>query len=226
MKKKILLYGVGTYKNRGVEAIIQSTLNQIDTSDYDLTIASHDHDYNRYYYNDKVSKYIKHYKKQDELTKEEQELEKYYQSIPFDYNNFELLYQSDVVKELEESDICISVGGDNYCYDFCTWLYALDKKSKDSNKKTVLWGASLFEEINDLELISNLKNFDILVIRESLSYNAISKYVPKEKIIFVPDPAFSLEKEEVELDEWYKDRNNFIDVNIDYEVDQTYKWEV
>lgn len=26
--------------------------------------------------------------------------------------------------------------------------------------------------------------------------------------------------------EWYKDRNNFIDVNIDYEVDQTYKWEV
>ena len=38
------------------------------------------------------------------LTESEKELEKYYQSIPFDYNNFELLYQSDVVKELEESD--------------------------------------------------------------------------------------------------------------------------
>lgn len=206
MKKKILLYGVGTYKNRGVEAIIQSTLNQINEKDYDLTIASHDHDYNRHYYNDKITKYIKHYRKSNELTESEKELEKYYQSIPFDYNNFELLYQSDVVKELEESDICISVGGDNYCYDFCTWLYALDKKSKDSNKKTVLWGASLFEEINDLELINNLRNFDVLVIRESLSYDAVSKYVPKEKIIFTPDPAFSLEKEEVKLEEWYHNR--------------------
>lgn len=206
MKKKVLLYGVGTYKNRGVEAIVQSTLNQINTEDYEVSVATHDYNYNKEKYTDKVKKYIKHYTKSNELSKEDKALENYYKSIPFDYNNFELLYQKEVVNTLEESDICISVGGDNYCYDFCTWLYALDKKSKDTKKKTVLWGASLFEEIEDNELINNLRNFDVLVIRESLSYNAVSKYVPKEKILYVPDPAFSLEKKEVQLDNWYKNR--------------------
>ncbi len=206
MKKKILLYGVDTYKNKGVEAIVQSTIKQIDKKDYVISLASHDHEYNQNFYTDRIKKYIKHYKKSNELTESEKKLEEYYQSIPFDYNNFELLYQNEVVDELEKSDICISVGRDNYCYDFCTWLYALDKKSHNENKKTVLWGASLYEELDDIELIKNLKNFDVLVIRESLSYNAVRKYVPEEKIILAPDPAFSLEPKEVKLNKWYKER--------------------
>ena len=137
-KKKILIYGVSTFKNRGVEAIINSTLGQIDTKDYDITLASYDLPYNTNKYTDRV-KYVDHYRMND-LTKEEQELEKKYQTMPFDYNNFELLYQRDVVKEIEASDICISAGGDNYCYNPCTWLYSLDNKSRSLGKKTVLWG--------------------------------------------------------------------------------------
>ena len=148
-KQKILLYGVGTFKNKGVEAIINSTLNQIDKNKYEIAMASHDYTHNQNYYNDRVYKHIKHYKKNDELTEDEKKIEDQYKSIPFDYNNFELLYQNDVVRELEKSDIAISVGGDNYCYDNCTWLYALDKKSKEMNKKTVLWGASLYEKIEN-----------------------------------------------------------------------------
>lgn len=210
MKKKILLYGIGTYKNKGVEAIIQSTINQIDGKKYEISAATHDYIYNKNFYNNKIKKYIKHYTRSHELTPLEKKLEKKYQSIPFDYNNYELLYQRQVVEQLENSDICISVGGDNYCYDYCTWLYALDKKSKELNKKTVLWGASLFEEITDTELINNLRNFDALVIRESLSYEAVKKYVPEEKILFAPDPAFSLEATEVKLDNWYKNRKIII----------------
>lgn len=220
-KQKVLLYGIGTYKNKGVEAIVQSTLNQIDMNKYEVSAASHDYDYNKTLYNKEIKKYIKHYKKSDELNEEEKELEKKYQNMPFDYNNFELLYQNEVVKEIEKSDICISVGGDNYCYDFCTWLYALDKKSHDLNKKTVLWGVSLFEEINDLELINNLNNFDVIVTRESLSYEAIKKCVPEERILFRPDPAFSLEKKEVKLNSWYKNKEfvilNFSPLTIERE---------
>ena len=46
MKKSILLYGVGTLKNKGVEAIIKSTIKQVD-SDYEIFMASHDYDYNK-----------------------------------------------------------------------------------------------------------------------------------------------------------------------------------
>lgn len=220
--KNLLLYGVGTFKNRGVEAIINSTLNQIDQKDFSITIASHDYDYNKGLYPD--VKHVKHYYKSEALTEEERALEKHYQEIPFDYHNFEYLYQKDVVAAMKNSDICISVGGDNYCYSYCTWLYALDSLSHKLGKKTVLWGASLFEEITEDELIHDLSHFDVLVIRESLSYNAVRKWVSEEKIIFAPDPAFSLEKKTVLLNDWYQKRKivalNFSPLTIQTEVQE------
>ncbi len=212
MKKRILFYGVGTFKNRGVEALVQSTLKQIDKSKYDVSVATFDYDLNKNFYAGKV-KYIKHYKKSDELDENDKKLEEQYKKEEFDYDKFELLYQKEVVKEIESSDICISIGGDNYCYDYCTWLYSLDKKSHQNNKKTILWGASLFEEINDLELINDLTNFDVLVMRESISYNAVKKIIPEEKLILTVDPAFALEKKKVELNKWYKDKK-YIILNI------------
>ena len=204
MKKNILLYGVGTFKNRGVEAIINSTLKEIDFKKYNVAIASHDYEYNKNLYTN--VKHIKHYYKSQELTTEEKEEEEKYKQIKFDYHNFEKLYQKDVIKEVENADICISVGGDNYCYPHCTWLYTIDEYAHKLGKKTVLWGASLFEEINDDELLNDLDNFDVLVIRESLSYNAIRKAVSEDRIIYAPDPAFSLEIKEVKLNKWYKGR--------------------
>lgn len=206
--KKIVLYGVSTFKNRGVEAIVNSTINQIDLNKYQLTAGSYDLEYNKKFYKDKI-KYVNHNKK-DSLNEEEKELEKKYQDMPFDYNNFELLYQGDVVKEMEDADICISVGGDNYCYVPASWLYALDNKSRQLGKKTVLWGSSLFEEINDVDLINNLNNFDVLVIRESLTLDAVKKYIDEDKIIYAPDPAFSMKTKEIKLNKWYKNRDYVI----------------
>lgn len=205
MKKKILLYGIGTFKNRGVEAIINSTLKMIDRKKFDVTLATYDYEYNKDMYT-KIPK-VKHYYKSDELTTEEQEQEAAYKKLPFDYHNFEKLYQKDVISEIDKSDICISVGGDNYCYPFCNWAYTLDEYANLKNKKTVLWGASLFDEITDDDLINDLNNFDVLVIRESLSYRALKKYIPENRIIYAPDPAFSLEPKEVKLNHWYKKRN-------------------
>lgn len=211
MKKKVLLYGVGTFKNKGVEAIINSTMSQIDSDKFEVSIASHDYNYNKNLYTN--VNHIKHYYKSDELTEEEQNEEKHYKEIKFDYHNFEKLYQKDVIKEIENSDICISVGGDNYCYPHCTWLYTLDEYAHKIGKKTVLWGASLFEEIEDDELINDLNNFDILVIRESLSYNAVRKYIPENRIIYAPDPAFSMQPKEVKLNSWYKGRE-IVAINV------------
>lgn len=205
MRKKILLYGIGTFKNRGVEAIVNSTLKMIDNKKYDVTLATYDFDYNKKMYKN-IPK-VKHYYKSNELTEEEKTLEEEYKKLPFDYHNFEKLYQKDVIKEIDKSDICISVGGDNYCYPFCNWAYTLDEYSHLKNKKTVLWGASLFDEINDDDLINDLNNFDVLVIRESLSYEAVKKYIPENRIIYAPDPAFSLEAKEITLNSWYEKRN-------------------
>ena len=204
--KKILLYGVGTFKNHGVEAIVKSFTDQIDTRKYEINVATFDYLNNKKKFSNKVTKYIKHYKKTNELNTKEKALENKYKKMPYDYNNFELLYQKDVANTLENMDINFSVGGDNYCYGFPTWLYALDNKSHSLNKRTVLLGASLFEDIEDEELIEDLNKFDVLVIRESLSLEAVKKIVPDYKILYLPDPAFSLKPKRVELNSWYKER--------------------
>lgn len=205
--KNILIYGLNSFKNRGCEALLLSTEKIIKKqSNYKITAATFDFNYNKKFHNEILKGYVKHYKKESELTKKEKKLLKIYKNMPFDYNNFELLFQKDVVKEINQSDICISIGGDNYCYGYNEWLYALNKVSKERNKKLILWGASLFEEINDLKLVEDLKKYDLLFIRESFSYNALLPYIKKEKMILAPDPAFILETKEIKLNSWYKGR--------------------
>ena len=212
-KTKILLYGIGTFKNRGIEAILQSTINQIDKSKYEINVATFDYESNKEQYTDSITKYVNHYKKHDELTEEEKALEEKYKNMPFDFNNFELLYQNEVVKEIDDMEICFSTGGDNYCYAGCNWLYALDNLCNKSGKKTVLWGASLFDKIEDKLLINDLQNFDVLVIRESLTYNEVKKYIPEDRLILSSDPAFSLEVKETKVNDWYKNRK-YIVLNV------------
>ena len=55
--------------------------------------------------------------------------------------------------------------------------------------------------------------FDLLVIRESISYNELKKYINPNKIMLLPDTAFSLETEEIKLDSWYKGRK-VIGINL------------
>ena len=204
--KKILLYGIGSLQNRGCEALVNSTISQIDKN-VEIVAATFDYDHDKDMYKDRIKYFVDHHKQnEEEFTKEEKQEFEHIQNIPFDYNNYELFYERDVVKEMEKADLCIHIGGDNYCYGVNEWMYALTTKAKELNKKIVLWGASLFDEINDLDLIEDLKKYDLLMIREKISYNAIKKYIDEEKLMLVPDPAFSLEPKKVELSEWYKNR--------------------
>lgn len=208
-RKKVLIYGMGSIKNRGCEALITTILSQIDDADISIATFDYENDKDVYFtrYKGKVKNVVNHYRRNEqEYTEEEKEKLDYYKSIDFDYNNFELLYERDVVELMKDADTCIHIGGDNYCYGQNRWLYALNKKSKELGKKTILWAASLFDEINDLELIEDLKNYDLLMIREKISYNAVKKYIDEEKLMFVPDPAFSLDFEKVEMNSWYKGR--------------------
>ena len=141
---KILLYGVGSYKNRGVEALIKTTLDLLAG---DITIATFDYDYNKNFYTDKA-KYIKHRVTDMELTEKDiEKLNNLYKEKNF--KEVEKLYQKEVIAEIKNSDICISIGGDNYCYKNNDWLFVIDEEVKKQGKKLILWGASLFENIDD-----------------------------------------------------------------------------
>ena len=202
--KKILLYGIGSYKNRGVEAIVQSALNQLP-EDSIIDVASFDVDYNREKYKDQVNQYINHRTTYEELPQETQQIINEYAK---DNNYFEIesIYQKEIMKELPNYDICFSAGGDNYCYNANDWLFTIDQSVKKHHKKLVLFGASLYEKLENIDLIRDLDLFDVLSIRETISYNELKKYISEDKLLLTPDSAFSLEPEKVKLADWYKGR--------------------
>lgn len=205
--KKILIYGVGSLKNRGCEALVNSTIAQIDKK-VEIVVASFDFENNKCLFSRRVNRVVNHHI-HDVLLFDDDMKNKYdyYNSIEYDYNNFECLYQKEVIKEMETADLCIHVGGDNYCYGANEWMYALNTKAKELGKKTILWGASLFDEITDLSLIENLKKYDLLMLREKISYNAVKKFIDEERLLLIPDPAFSLNVEKTKLNSWYSRRN-------------------
>ncbi len=186
-KKKLnfLLYGEGSFLNRGCEAIVSTTIHKIKNScEGNITLATNDIEYDSKYYNNIITKYVK--------------------------QSFE---NNDALKE-EITDICLSVGGDNYCYGEPKWLYEINKNIKAKNKKNVLWCASLYEEIESDEMIKDLRTYDVIVVRESLSYKAVTQYVDKEHVLLLPDTAFSLGKKEVKLPNIFKKGKKVIGINV------------
>lgn len=199
--KKILLYGVGSFQNRGVEAIIKSTIDQIG-KDYIIESATLYNSYNSKKYNDKIKKYLPHIssnsKISDTYTDDRKKLRK---------------IEKCLLDEIKNQDICISVGGDNYCYNVSDWLYVIDEEVKKQHKKLILWGASLYEEINDIKLLNDMNIFDLIYIRESISYDALKNYVDNRKLFLCPDVAFSLKPKKIKLDKWY-DNRKIIGLNL------------
>lgn len=90
-----------------------------------------------------------------------------------------------------ENDVFVSIGGDNYCYGRPTPFYAMNRVAHQSGSKTILWGCSVEPSAIDTEMLTDLKLYDKIVARESLTYNALVERGLKNAVLY-PDPAFTL----------------------------------
>ena len=108
-----------------------------------------------------------------------------------------------IIDSIDNADICLSIGGDNYCYGEQPWLYEIDRRVKKKGKKLVLWACSIGEEDMSPIKLQDLKGFDLILARESLTYNMLrSKGLTNMKLC--ADPAFTMGKEELPLPEGWK----------------------
>lgn len=73
------------------------------------------------------------------------------------------------------ADICLSIGGDNYCYGEQPGWYEVDKMVKKKGKKLVLWGCSIGEEDMSARKLAYLKIFDLILARETYTYQMLKK---------------------------------------------------
>ncbi|MFP3123366.1 polysaccharide pyruvyl transferase family protein [Ectobacillus funiculus] len=111
-----------------------------------------------------------------------------------------------IIKHIKAVDVCLSIGGDNYCYGEQPGWYEVDKRVKAQGKKLVLWGCSIGEEDMSERKLEDLKLFDLILARETLTYNML-KNKGLTNVKLCADPAFTMEKEELELPKGWQEGN-------------------
>lgn len=88
--------------------------------------------------------------------------------------------------------VSLSIGGDNYCYKGYKLYTGYHQISRQLGHKTVLWGCSVEPQFLEYEdLLEDLKTFDKIIVRESISYHAMY-HKGLRNLALYPDPAFTL----------------------------------
>lgn len=111
-----------------------------------------------------------------------------------------------LIDQVSAGDICISIGGDNYCYAGTELLAAVNHNLRRKGAKTVLWGCSVEpESLEESVIAEDLAAFDLITARESISYEALKKINPNT--LLVADPAFTLDRKDLPLPEGWSEGN-------------------
>lgn len=205
---KIVMYPHGGAGNRGCEAIVRSTNKILGENQYVLFSTSWEQDEEAGLGNicaikhqmQKIRRvslgYIKALIQTRILHNEE----------AFDY-----LAHKGIFDECGERTIALSIGGDNYCYGEANHIYLMNKYIRKKGVPNVLWGCSVEEKDITEKMETDLRGYDLIYARESISYETLRKINPNTKLY--PDPAFQLNMKEAELPKEFKE-NGTVGINV------------
>jgi polysaccharide pyruvyl transferase WcaK-like protein len=106
---------------------------------------------------------------------------------------------AEALGKIDKDTVCLSVGGDVFCYNNWHRLAVFQERATDEGAKSILWGCSVESSAITPEMLEVLYSYDKIAVRESITYNTLSKHGLGSKLFLVPDPAFSLESEPFNL---------------------------
>lgn len=116
------------------------------------------------------------------------------------------------LRELFKDNIAISVGGDNYCYEWSAkQAVMLDKEIRKYCTASVLWGCSIDSEAITPEIREDLAGFDLITAREPITYQLLKEINPNT--VKVADPAFLLERIDLPLPDGFQEGNT-VGINV------------
>lgn len=208
--RNINLYYHGGSKNHGCEAIVRGT-NKILNMPLNLYSTSPDED--------------KQYKIDNLMTiKYDKEVNFSRKSLKYILSALHIkLFNSTVkntqyrrenlLKDINKDDICLSIGGDNYCYNGIEILADINTLMNNKGAKTVLWGCSINPEVLNEHVKKDLLKYNLIITRETLTYEALKNIGVEENVRLYPDPAFQLDPEILELPYGFEEGNT-IGLNI------------
>ncbi len=112
--------------------------------------------------------------------------------------------------------VAVGIGGDTYCYDYMVEDNILTNRMlHHQNSKTILLGCSVEPDlVKRPDIVEDMKLYEKILARESITYEALlDAGVPKEKVMLVPDPAFTLPVLECQLPMGFE-KGNTIGINL------------
>ena len=200
--RKIVMYYHGGSANHGCEAIVRSTKKILSASKSLYTSAiSEDEKYGL-----------------SSVINLQQDIEKHLEKNSIDFFKAAISHKifhddckfiefmhRDFFKTVNRNDIYLSIGGDNYCYKGRDILGYYNKIIHKKGGKTVLWGCSFEPKDMTDEIAKDIREYDLIVARENISYQVLKVVNPRT--VLLPDPAFQLDKEELPLPQGFIENN-------------------
>lgn len=204
----MFLYYNGLATNHGCEAIVRATYKLLGK---ELILASFTPEEDERYGLDQIVHIVGDYNQ----TPQKLSLKWFLYAIHHKLTGSDLLYtlfsHGQFFSRIRRGDICLSVGGDNYCYGNQQLLAHYNRGIHMRGGKTVLWGCSVEPELLDNpEIAKDLSQYDLITARETISYEALKAVNPNT--VLVSDPAFVLDRVDLPLpDGWVE--GNMIGIN-------------
>lgn len=133
-------------------------------------------------------------------------------------SNPDRLYYNSIYHELpqllQNTDIALSIGGDNYCYsglalEMSVLLSIIRQKTKAS---PILLGCSIESKEYKNYLETDFKKYEKIIARESITYSLLNESGLKN-IFCIPDPAFQLNRKDLPLPTQFTE-NNTVGINV------------
>lgn len=187
----ILFYGNGGSGNHGCEAIVRGTVEWLGTREHTYLVHSACCREDAQYGLDRIAQI----KPAESAKRRDGRFFRAYlkMKLRHDYTEMDgLSYLPQIQSSAPETEVALSVGGDNYCYGGTALYGYLNRAYHKAGVKTALWGCSIEPElVRQKELADDLRRYDLIVARESLTYEAVCKV--NSNTVLAPDPAFFMQ---------------------------------
>lgn len=218
----LIMYAHGSAYNHGCEAIVRSSVDLLSLDKTSTTLFSNHIQGDLDFHLDEL---VNVQPVQETIVEHNSPLGYLYRIRAHMHKNHTQLYYRYFGKKqyqylYHHADTALSIGGDNYCYPSA--LTGLEVRNYWLNKNgtnTILWGASLTEDLLSDAVKEDLERYSLITVRERLSYDLLKAHNVHTEIVLAPDPAFALVPEETPWPDG-STHHNVVGINISHFVSE------
>ncbi len=206
MKTVLMIRHAGFY-NRGCEAIVASTSSLIKAQypNVKIILASNDA-VNDCRYPTVVDEIVPHCVRRWSLA---WDLSQVFKRLGRTRQAYDVLYGR-LTPVIRQADVVLSIGGDNYCDGDPGPFLALDAAVRQQHKPLILWGASVDAQKLPADARADLKRFNCITARESLTIQSLAAAGVSDNVTATADPAFTLKPQEFDMTSYMPSAENGI----------------